>query len=1355
MVPVYGDCFEQEETCQSYPVGTNDTARDLIQQILRRNHLNLKDPNLFYLTFRMNPPNSARKLHARNAEYKWCISTPPKNADEYQVKVKELAVTNRVVDTGFVPNVSSGSEDLHSHHSHESRGCWHFSMTKRYESVRQRNEYACYCQHHDHVDWRNQQAILNLELHGESTVLPDPPLQTSDRKLNGKHILSVIPMYRGNPKLNILTVGLAQLTRRRIQTMGLEGQYNDNQVVESNDAALNGSMNYTVQKSRLTIHMQVGGVLRIYDNCFSKPPSIRQLYISKTTSSEEVIKLVMTIVGSADDPQAYCLVEEEANDKAPGRIIRDHEYPLLVSRTSVINGVLILRRREEAVKAGKDKRKPWPKENGEDGSNPLNVIPRLFRSFRRSKTLDLPRTNTTTPTQLPQSSLRQSSPSPAHLPLSKSPHRVHYDLGVKEFTEERDRNWVNPYYRPLDRHVFSGSTPNGLGAAPQDMHHSSSNWSLAPSGVFNTSIPGRQFPTPPLQTYRISSTTRDLKSRQTTLPWAYKYQDDESGNLNPTVSTINNQPASHENIDCATLNGTNRRPPSTLVVESCSDLSTRQAANLQGRDPNISPSRFQISKQSQMHVSTTPSEQCMSELEKVWARKHIVQYKTIENPLLLNGGLSDVVRHHSQHPTSQPIQNNHSPVSTTSTRNQSSGLISAKPLFTPQTKNKRSSPITMIDMSQEKSTKQNTISKPLARPGQAGSDTIPSYDSPSKKQLYSGSCPKWLSVFDKGVIEEKQFSGNIRVHLTLEILSYLLTHPCFGSNVLVNYTADQLRNAKQLEQNRPVGSPTKTTQPVRTNLYSPHTFQGVSNLLQVSFAFDALRALIQTFEIFAEKQTLTPIAKSLPFTKRNPEENDAARAYGNATAHCRHGGANAKRTLSKGGNRNSSFPEIRWLTNQEGDPGYTISEDEYHQSLNVTAVTTENKFTVTAKLPTMGQPLNATHVKIALPTTIDVHDETVQTVPTVPSAMKPTIRRVPSQKVAMGVPRPTEDFNESNLTEDEDRTNRHEREFPNLAAPFPSLFDVLHHCKVTRVVLDPNIPSTHKQLGLKLFLTKFPMDDIQRANNLQQLKNNEIKQYSNSFVNCNRNSSLAGGPRGPKPAIYPREGGVFKPLDYKPNEEGPEVVTIADLVPNTPASIEGGLSVGMILLEINGEPLSKPKLSPDLQVSSKNPLELAEYHLQTAYRAAKRGRAPMVRITAARYHNKFGVENKARRWERSGEGFRNSSPCSVTTQGENDSEKKLPNSILTSYLNGTTSYTKTGFIYLGNPDQESKRRPMSSRFTTDYETFSDVTEASARTRTDTEGLKDKLMWFPSAKNGGPVASTVRGGEYDSTASSFA
>ncbi|KAG5454169.1 hypothetical protein CSKR_112197 [Clonorchis sinensis] len=1144
MVPVYGDCFEQEETCQSYPVGTNDTARDLIQQILRRNHLNLKDPNLFYLTFRMNPPNMA---------------------PNYEPTAVQQYSTNQLRR----PGEKCQAATLYSN------------------------------------------AILS---------------RTLDLTLDNK----------------------------------------------------------------LTIHMQVGGVLRIYDNCFSKPPSIRQLYISKTTSSEEVIKLVMTIVGSADDPQAYCLVEEEANDKAPGRIIRDHEYPLLVSRTSGINGVLILRRREEAVKAGKDKRKPWlmrsktckstfsekPKENGEDGSNPLNVIPRLFRSFRRSKTLDLPRTNTTTPTQLPQSSLRQSSPSPAHLPLSKSPHRVHYDLGVKEFTEERDRNWVNPYYRPLDRHVFSGSTPNGLGAAPQDMHHSSSNWSLAPSGVFNTSIPGRQFPTPPLQTYRISSTTRDLKSRQTTLPWAYKYQDDESGNLNPTVSTINNQPASHENIDCATLNGTNRRPPSTLVVESCSDLSTRQAANLQGRDPNISPSRFQISKQSQMHVSTTPSEQCMSELEKVWARKHIVQYKTIENPLLLNGGLSDVVRHHSQHPTSQPIQNNHSPVSTTSTRNQSSGLISAKPLFTPQTKNKRSSPITMIDMSQEKSTKQNTISKPLARPGQAGSDTIP----------------------------------------------------------------DQLRNAKQLEQNRPVGSPTKTTQPVRTNLYSPHTFQGVSNLLQPKACL-------------SRSGTLRKMTPPVPTVTQQPTADMEAPT---PNVPCRKGEIGIHHfPRSVGGIKNVNSTSPSRLTNQEGDPGYTISEDEYHQSLNVTAVTTENKFTVTAKLPTMGQPLNATHVKIALPTTIDVHDETVQTVPTVPSAMKPTIRRVPSQKVAMGVPRPTEAFNESNLTEDEDRTNRHEREFPNLAAPFPSLFDVLHHCKVTRVVLDPNIPSTHKQLGLKLFLTKFPMDDIQRANNLQQLKNNEIKQYSNSFVNCNRNSSLAGGPRGPKPAIYPREGGVFKPLDYKPNEEGPEVVTIADLVPNTPASIEGGLSVGMILLEINGEPLSKPKLSPDLQVSSKNPLELAEYHLQTAYRAAKRGRAPMVRITAARYHNKFGVENKARRWERSGEGFRNSSPCSVTTQGENDSEKKLPNSILTSYLNGTTSYTKTGFIYLGNPDQESKRRPMSSRFTTDYETFSDVTEASARTRTDTEGLKDKLMWFPSAKNGGPVASTVRGGEYDSTASSFA
>ncbi|KER23507.1 hypothetical protein T265_08629 [Opisthorchis viverrini] len=1007
------------------------------------------------------------------------------------------------------------------------------------------------------------------------------------------------------------------------------------------NAILSRTLDLTLD-NRLTIHMQVGGVLRIYDNCFSKPvsaiqffaahsapsynPSIRQLYISKTTSSEEVIKLVMTIVGSADDPQAYCLVEEEANDKAPGRIIRDHEYPLLISRTSGINGVLILRRREEVVKAGKDKKKPWPKENDEEGNNPLNVIPRLFRSFRRSKTLDLPRTSTTTPTQLPQSSLRQSSPSPAHLPLSKSPHRVHYDLGVKESTGEKDRNWVNPYYRPLDRHVFSGSTPTGLGAAPQDMHHSSSNWSLAPSGVFNTSIPGRQFPTPPLQTYRISSTTRDLKSRQTTLPWAYKYQDDESGTLNPTESTINNQPVSQENIDCATLNRTNRQPPSAHLVESCSEVSIRQAANLQGRDPNMSPSTFQIPKQSQVCASSTPSEQCMSELEKVWARKHILRYKTIGNPLLFNESLSNDVRHHSQHPTLQPIQNNHSPVST-STRNQSSGLSSAKLLFAPQTRNKRSSPITMIDMSRGKTTKQNAISKPLARPAQTGSDTIP----------------------------------------------------------------DQLRNAEQLEQDRPVGTPTKATQPVRPNLYSPHTFQGVSYLLQVSFKFESLRSLIQTIEIVTEKQILTPRAcpsrtgtlrKMTPPVTTVTQQPTADMEAPTPNVPCRKGENGIHHfPRSVGGAKNIKSTSPSRLTNQEDDPTYTTSENEYHRSLDVTAVTSENKFTLTAKLPTMGQSLNATHLKIALPTTIDIHDEPAQTVPTLSSAMKPTIRAVTNQKVAMGVPDPKEEDNQSNLMEDKGRTNRNEREFPNLAAPFPSLFDVLHHCKVTRVVLDPNIPSTHKQLGLSLFLTKFPMDDIQRANNLQQLKNNEIEHYSNSFVNSGQNLSLAGGPKGPKPAIYPREGGVFKPLDYKPNEEGPEVVTIADLVPNTPASIEGGLSVGMILLEINGEPLSKPTLSTDPQVNAKSPLELAEYHLQTAYRTAKRGRAPMVRITAARYHNKFGVENKARRWERSAGGFRNSSPCSMTTQGENDSEKKLPNSILTSYLNGTTSYRKTGVSF--------------------------------------------------------------------------
>ncbi|VDP65387.1 unnamed protein product [Echinostoma caproni] len=55
LVTVYGEHFEQGEPFQSYTVGSKETAKELIQQILRRNHLNLKDPNLFYLTFHIDP----------------------------------------------------------------------------------------------------------------------------------------------------------------------------------------------------------------------------------------------------------------------------------------------------------------------------------------------------------------------------------------------------------------------------------------------------------------------------------------------------------------------------------------------------------------------------------------------------------------------------------------------------------------------------------------------------------------------------------------------------------------------------------------------------------------------------------------------------------------------------------------------------------------------------------------------------------------------------------------------------------------------------------------------------------------------------------------------------------------------------------------------------------------------------------------------------------------------------------------------------------------------------------------------------------------------------------------------------
>ncbi|VDP57236.1 unnamed protein product [Schistosoma mattheei] len=54
---IYTDLAQGTEVTQIYTITSKDTVKDVIKQILARNHLSLKDPNLFYLTYRRQTNN--------------------------------------------------------------------------------------------------------------------------------------------------------------------------------------------------------------------------------------------------------------------------------------------------------------------------------------------------------------------------------------------------------------------------------------------------------------------------------------------------------------------------------------------------------------------------------------------------------------------------------------------------------------------------------------------------------------------------------------------------------------------------------------------------------------------------------------------------------------------------------------------------------------------------------------------------------------------------------------------------------------------------------------------------------------------------------------------------------------------------------------------------------------------------------------------------------------------------------------------------------------------------------------------------------------------------------------------------
>lgn len=319
-------------------------------------------------------------------------------------------------------------------------------------------------------------------------------------------------------------------------------------------------------------------------------------------------------------------------------------------------------------------------------------------------------------------------------------------------------------------------------------------------------------------------------------------------------------------------------------------------------------------------------------------------------------------------------------------------------------------------------------------------------------------------------------------------------------------------------------------------------------------------------------------------------------------------------------------------------------------------------------------------------------------------------------------------------------------------SPYPSLFEVLHHCNILRIVLDPNIPNESRQLGLHLELTKFPLDDIQRANSIQRWQSQQQNTGSKDTV-ASFGSDGQYGPRGPKPRIIPREGSAFRAFEDRRLDDAPDVIAIKRIDPDSPAGIHGGLTVGTLLLEINGKTLLRTNESDDPVSASEELLKFAEEQLQLASRAGLSGEAPPVRITAARYHNRFGTDNKVNVPERPNlvsRRFIIGKPITETDYGNPViSWRKTPSSVNSSDVQSVQSSRAKSEVSLRT---ESAASNTHEGVHTPSE-ISQLGSTHSSSRGPSAGNPDNrngLVWFPSSRLSFPQGSATSETSSDTT-----
>ncbi|CAI2725567.1 unnamed protein product [Schistosoma spindalis] len=1101
---IYTDLAQGTEVTQIYTISSKDTVKDVIKQILARNHLSLKDPNLFYLTYRRQTNN-----------------------------------------------------DNHNHHH------------------------------------------------------------------NNKHIKSKQQGFHSN-----LYESMEVNTFNTTGIWSLNQNTKDIDVTLYSDAILSRTLDLT-KDNRLTLHMQTGGVLKIYDSCFSNPASIRQFHIAKTTCSEELIDLILTVTCSSDPVTDYCLVEEGINEE--GRILRPKDYPLLIVQNSQSLGVLVLRKKQDALLMNKrrsawmNKTKPYFRRSIRDKSSRtpspvkqtltqrLNPFPCIFKGLSKSRILEniscetLPSFDKTefieSECQTNQINGNEFIDDKRSRPNSTKPLPLRYmnDLDSEDkfeiFSPSNNNNGFdnlgyNNQTLPLyNRSYAIRSTSNNDRIA--------SEWSLAPSETHHI----MKVTTPPLPPKSTNSRGRyynGIQHRQYNFyhPCFYEKQSNEPHRQNPSVTEGNKtcKPersaspilAFDANRICESRQSAVRFQENTNTSgiwtkeNECSLEDTTSTAQTNVCKPKVFINRAQSSDSVQ---TFTPAD---------WDDKTTSHEKVTDSAnvgTMYDNGCSNTITEYDVPPDncsdwkhSIPL-----PIPYDSYSNQK---CSDKPNDDYCINRRQQSDINSTQTSEKKPQIQQKKHQrgDRSEKNKHGHDIQANIDFCTKTngdydESFNDFLPPMKSDLDQIKLQNSYTQVNLPPKLTL--------------NTYITNNSLKLRGMTSFET-------ITTSQSCEDfSLYRHQIMSnGQNNLQNESYGSTSHLSVPTPFHdsdvsvSMVSKENMLTLATELPI-------------------------------------QSNEFKQYE--THLDFSPNTSVNNTHSNDSNNNNISNNNNNNNHSNKLPTLFQQHPASQIHKLFTYNFEAIDNRVNSqssleLASVENGKKATLNNLTHLKQKKKSSHSKKHDRASILVHGCKKTNTSSSDIETVES-YPSLFDVLHHCDIYRVILDPNLPSLSDQLGLRLCLTKFPLDDVQRADTLQKLQNNEIFDIKSSDGSVETMNSMNNLKR-LQPHIGSRNNGNFKPVEMKHSNMAFDVVTIESIEPDSPASFEGSLAPGHIILEVDGKDLLHPKCLKDGYGNKLNILTIAQNQLKAARQAALNGEIPPIRITAAQYHNNFGLANTASNLER-------------------------------------------------------------------------------------------------------------------------